>query len=425
MTAEVAIMNTGAVALAADSAVTIHAASGAKVYNTVNKLFSLSVGAPVGVMIWGGAELCGVPWETLIKEYRRHLDAKRFPALEDYCADLTTFLTGNRFLTASMQEADIHRFALSYYVGRLVDQVLRAMHQHFEQNGSVTRQQVVRIVTSALDDERDALEKAPFAPGFATADVAKFLKAYRDPVDAALKVAFEDLPLGRTNTTKARRILALFCCKQPRSPQRSGLVVAGFGEDDVFPKVVSHEVDGYFLDRVKMLPGDVQVAGPDNRAVVMPFAQREMVSLFMEGVDPEYRAAVQGALDQFSGGLPEAVADAVGATGAHRKKLVRNLRARSKGLLADFERRMDEYSMGAHVMPIIEAVAALPKDELGAMAESLVNLTSFKRRVTLDAETVGGAIDVAVISKGDGLIWLKRKHYFEADRNPQFFARYK
>ena len=34
------------------------------------------------------------------------------------------------------------------------------------------------------------------------------------------------------------------------------------------------------------------------------------------------------------------------------------------------------------------------------MAESLVNLTSFKRRVTMDAETVGGPIDVAVISKG-------------------------
>lgn len=418
-------MNTGAVALAADSAVTIHASSGAKVYNTVNKLFSLSVGAPVGVMVWGGAELCGVPWETLIKEYRRHLGGKRFPALEDYGTDLTAFLTGNRFLTASLQEADVHRFALSYYVGRLVDQVMQAMHQHFEQHGSATRQKVVQIITSVLDDEQGLLEKAPFAPGFSNTDVAKFTKTYRDPVSSALRRAFENLPLGRTNTAKARRIFALFCCKQRQSPQRSGLVIAGFGEEDVFPKVVSHEVDGYFLDRVKMVSGDVQSVEPDNRAVVMPFAQREMVSLFMEGVDPDYRAAIQEALSQFSGGLPEAVADAVGATGAHRTKLVRNLRAQSKGLLADFDRRMDEYSMGAHVMPSIEAVAALPKDELGAMAESLVNLTSFKRRVTLDAETVGGAIDVAVISKGDGLIWLKRKHYFEADRNPQFFARYK
>jgi hypothetical protein len=58
------------------------------------------------------------------------------------------------------------------------------------------------------------------------------------------------------------------------------------------------------------------------------------------------------------------------------------------------------------------------------MAESLVNLTSFKRRVTMDPETVGGPIDVAVISKGDGFIWIKRKHYFKPDLNHQFFSNY-
>lgn len=58
------------------------------------------------------------------------------------------------------------------------------------------------------------------------------------------------------------------------------------------------------------------------------------------------------------------------------------------------------------------------------MAEALVSLTAFKRRVSMDTETVGGPIDVAVISKGDGFVWIKRKHYFGADLNPQFFAKY-
>jgi len=34
------------------------------------------------------------------------------------------------------------------------------------------------------------------------------------------------------------------------------------------------------------------------------------------------------------------------------------------------------------------------------------------------------SIDVAVISKGDGFVWIKRKHYFKAELNPQFFANY-
>ena len=69
-------------------------------------------------------------------------------------------------------------------------------------------------------------------------------------------------------------------------------------------------------------------------------------------------------------------------------------------------------------------MAILPKDELAAMAESLVNLTSFKRKVSMEVESVGGPIDVAVISKGDGFIWIKRKHYFEPELNQQFFSNY-
>lgn len=57
------------------------------------------------------------------------------------------------------------------------------------------------------------------------------------------------------------------------------------------------------------------------------------------------------------------------------------------------------------------------------MAEALVNLTSFKRRVTPETETVGGPVDVAVISKGDGLVWVKRKHYFAPEFNPRYFER--
>jgi len=52
------------------------------------------------------------------------------------------------------------------------------------------------------------------------------------------------------------------------------------------------------------------------------------------------------------------------------------------------------------------------------------SLTSFKKKVSMEQETVGGPIDVAVISKGDGFIWIKRKHYFKPELNQQFFANY-
>jgi len=66
----------------------------------------------------------------------------------------------------------------------------------------------------------------------------------------------------------------------------------------------------------------------------------------------------------------------------------------------------------------------MPKDELAKMAQALVNLTAIKRRSTPSAETVGGPTDVAVITKGDGMVWIDRKHYFDSSLNPGFTANY-
>ncbi len=56
----------------------------------------------------------------------------------------------------------------------------------------------------------------------------------------------------------------------------------------------------------------------------------------------------------------------------------------------------------------------------------VVLLVVWKRKFLslTDRETVGGPIDVAVITKGDGFVWVKRKHYFSPEYNPRVIARY-
>ena len=66
-----------------------------------------------------------------------------------------------------------------------------------------------------------------------------------------------------------------------------------------------------------------------------------------------------------------------------------------------------------HTSQIESIVQWLPQEELAEMAETLVNLTSFKRRVTPEDDTVGGPVDVAVVTKGDGFVWIKRKNFHE------------
>ena len=71
-----------------------------------------------------------------------------------------------------------------------------------------------------------------------------------------------------------------------------------------------------------------------------------------------------------------------------------------------------------------ECCEALTIQELAQVASTLVGLSSFEQQMSLNRETVGGPVDVAVISKGDGLIWIDRKHYFRKELNSHFFQNY-
>ncbi len=74
MTAEVALLNREAVALAADSATTVTywEAGQPKVryFKGANKIFHISKKYPVGLMIYDAGSLQGVPWQIIAKAYR-------------------------------------------------------------------------------------------------------------------------------------------------------------------------------------------------------------------------------------------------------------------------------------------------------------------------------------------------------------------
>lgn len=73
---------------------------------------------------------------------------------------------------------------------------------------------------------------------------------------------------------------------------------------------------------------------------------------------------------------------------------------------------------------IEKAIKMMPFSELAEIAEVFIRLTQVRRRLSPDSETVGGPIDVAVISKADGFIWIKRKYYFDKELNYSFIGNY-
>jgi hypothetical protein len=95
MTAEVAILNRVGVSLAADSAATV-LASTRKTFTSAEKLFNLVHSAPVGIMIYGNSSLLTMPWETIIKDYRRKCRNKTYPKLQGYAKDFLKYIENNK-----------------------------------------------------------------------------------------------------------------------------------------------------------------------------------------------------------------------------------------------------------------------------------------------------------------------------------------
>jgi hypothetical protein len=127
MTAEIAILNREAVALASDSAVTI--GEGSKIYNSGNKLFCLSKRYPIGIMIYGNANFMNIPWETIIKIYRSKIKNEPFFTVEDYAKDFIKFLIQNELKITLESQKDFTKF--------LIIQLLNKIKYYIEKNGNL------------------------------------------------------------------------------------------------------------------------------------------------------------------------------------------------------------------------------------------------------------------------------------------------
>ncbi len=428
MTAEIAIMNKEAIAIAADSAVTLREEKGQKIFTSANKIFTLSKYHPIGIMIYGSAKFMEVPWETIIKIYRNKLGKKKFDALKDYADDFIAFLSKEtRLFPESEQDKYFTNnvYSYFYYMRRDIEQKVEAA---ISDRNKISKREIKGITSEIIKKHYNTWKKAPVLLSIPPKYIQNLKDKYKAVIDKAEKQVFENLPITKILSNQLIEITASLFAKFPTEVVHSGVsgvVVAGFGEKDIFPSLHSFLIEGMANNYLKYREDKHIEITFDNNASIVPFAQSEMVATFMEGVEPGYETVIENFLSRIFNEYPQLIIDKIDKIDDNEKiSLKEKLKEISGKEFNLYKKRLGDYRSKNFVEPVIKVVAMLPKDELAAMAESLVNLTSFKRKISMEAETVAGPIDVAVISKGDGFIWIKRKHYFKSELNPQFLANY-
>lgn len=421
MTAEIIIANGQGVALAADSAVTI---GNQKIFNSAIKVFSLSKVKPVGIMIYGNASLQSVPWEIIIKSYRASLKRKGFNTVEEYAEDFLKYICScNKFTNSVIEENWVYHSSTDYF--RLLQ------HQflmHLEQADTENEAESQDIFETLVTNIHQKISQEPFIEGADAELEAKCLNIYKELITEILNGTFEEFTISHKVSPLLHEIIIMLHTRSVFiSNNNSGIVITGYGETDIYPNVVAYKVEGIIQNRLKYKKDTSKCFKVEygNDCRIIPFAQGEMVDTFMTGINPAIETMVNEAFGALIDDLPTYLNDSRFTDSiTDIEKLTEQLKSVAPDLHDKYTKPFKTHIRQEQVKPIVDMVGVLPKEELASMAETLVNLTAFKRRVSNSLETVGGPVDVAVISLGDGMVWVKRKQYFPKELNSHFFDNY-
>lgn len=238
MTAEIAIMNKEAIALAADSAVTLTMGkSNEKVFISANKLFMLSKYCPVGIMIYQNATFMGVNWETIIKIYRNKLGQTVYKTLEEYALDFIEFIENDDTLFPEAIQDEFLKGNVYGYSNLIKEQIKKEISEEIRKNGEILNDKVEFIIDKTINEHYNRWNESESLKTIKKSFSSEILNKYGKLINNAIKDVFEDLPISSDNKKKIRIIASQLFSKTPKDIQQlnfSGIVIAGFGKNDVF-----------------------------------------------------------------------------------------------------------------------------------------------------------------------------------------------
>jgi len=406
MTAEVAILNTQGAAIAADSAVTISIGSGEskenKIFYTAEKIFRISEKLPIGIMIYNSANFMGINWKLIINEYSNRLtDKDRFKKLEDCFNDFIKFLSDFQYIEHEHKEK-IEEAYLKSICECCIKNILEYNDELYKQSDikdeydRINPEFVKKNLSSSLKKQIDDIKKInsndiPF-PDFS----GKYIISHKEIIkDTSERV------LGFTISTKQLEDMINLLILQVKTfglLNYSGVVFVGYGEEEIFPSVCSAKILGKFDNDLLFITDKPNHIDIRNSAMINPYAQADVINTFIRGIDPNLMHTI----------LPKLFIQFLNETGILNGEEAKNMFINLTDTF--FNKILKEFIYEKYSEPILDIVASLPTINLAEMAEALINITSLRRHNSTDQDTVGGPTDVAIISKVDGFVWVKRKN---------------
>lgn len=412
MTALVGVLNKRGAAIAADSAVTVFGNGSSKIYNNEQKIFPLSDKNPVGVMICNNLNFLTTPWALIFELYNAQRGYKNFPSLTGYVEDFLEFLSSLKNLQT--QEEKNRNYWRDFE--NLLD-ALRTLYndridEELDKELVFPGDELARAsYTYTFDVLKDAICEDEVLPILKNFTIDKFFKEVVAPNKEFFDEERKQFP--RMKDEEWDTILKYYhrhlISDDFNPPLGTEIIFMGYGEEDIFPASQRLFISGMVGDKIKYKIEEISEITHALSAEIRPFAQTDVMLTLMKGVSPKSDQEYRDATIELEEGVIAEIAEIL-----EKEKVSTKIIKKIKDL--NYEKvhkryidRIDNFIHENFISGVVTALDFFNLEEMAKMAENLIAVTNLQRHISSSEESVGGPIEVAIITKTGGFKWVK--HY--------------
>ena len=415
MSTGVCVINRHGVALAADSAGTLFTDDSKMINNSMNKVFSLSRKRPIGAITYDYSVLNNIGIKQILSEFREYYDScNEVDHLNDILNEFFDFLMRNNdYYGFDKYAKEKCNSDIKVIIKENAPTIMNEINSKSESGKSY--EDIVNEVNVFIENERIKYDTFECPDNY---DISNYLE--KEHKNQFINELSNDFPLmlDYQEIVDSFWNLTVYILNHITGLDKNvGLLIAGYGKEDSTPGFIHVSIFCVLSGNVKYKERKVFNVQKDG-SLIAPLAQSDVIRTFNKGISFNFRKVICEKIDEMINNKITSLSKKLdNLPMAIVKKEFNDVDGIVKLILAEEEKNEET--------PICNSLNDLQLPDMAKLAESYVDMTIVRRYFGIDnyQQTVGGPIDVALISRSDGFVWVKRKTYFDREINPDYINR--
>jgi hypothetical protein len=398
-------MNKLGISLATDSSVTIRHGENTRTYGSAEKIFPLSEDHQVALLHSGSTEFMGHPYEVLITEWKKTL-SRPLAEVKSYAESFVRWLSQRSDLfSQELQEEFVEDHATEYFLD-LRKVLLEKLEQKHLTEDTWHSEETLDFTIDFFKNDLDWLRSLKSCESLTEKWADTVTSSIQHKLKEATDFVFDDIPWNLSIAEVVENIGKEILHRTIGNDQDARIAFAGYGFEQIYPEHVWVDLRGMIGDKPRYTIDSLLVTN-DNDSWLQTHAQSEAIHTYLRAYHVSF-------LDKAKSNLREAVLEILDMldrklddeTYLEIENEVSTLRDSAiEKLVSGFE----DNSHNRFVKPFTGTLAGLPTTSLAKMAESLIELQILRQSSQGIQDTVGGPVDVAVITLENGFTWFRHK----------------